>query len=71
MTESKVESASPTTIAHQMPIGPNIKGRTNTNKIWNTKVLLIEIVAETAPLFKAVKKEEEKEPIPQNKNATE
>ena len=40
------------------PVMPISFGRISTMTIWNTKVRRKEIAADTAPLFRAVKKEE-------------
>ncbi len=47
-----------------MPPIPNISGNSITAAVWNTKVLKKEIMAETSPLFNAVKNEEPNIAIP-------
>lgn len=45
---------------HQIPSLPMNKGIKKTHPICNTNVLVEDIIAETTPLFKAVKKAEAK-----------
>ena len=47
------------------------KGKSNTAEVWNTRVLKKDIIAEIRPLFNAVKNDEPKIAIPQNKNENE
>ena len=46
-------------IAHHIPFTPNSAGSRNTNAIWYTNDLKNESIAETSPLFSAVKKPDE------------
>jgi hypothetical protein len=71
ITERIVAPASPATIAHQIPIPPNMNSNKNKNPIWNNKVLTKEHIADIVPLFKAVKKLEVNIDIPINKKLTE
>ena len=70
-TDTAAAAASATEIAYQTPSSPHISGRIRIVMIWNNNVLKNEISADTAPLFRAVKKEEPKIPNPLNKNETE
>lgn len=45
-------------IAPHIPSIPKIIGKISTVITWNTKVLINEIIAETSPLFNAVKNDE-------------
>ena len=54
------DRTSATMMANQMPSRPMIRGRISTAEIWKTRVLRNEIIAETPPLFSAVKKDEPK-----------
>ena len=51
-------------MASQMPSISKITGSRNTQINWNTSVLKNEIIADTAPLFNAVKKDDVKIFIP-------
>lgn len=48
------------TTANQIPFNPKSNGSIIITATWNTKVLKNDIVAETNPLFKAVKNDEAK-----------
>lgn len=54
-----VEKTSANTTANQIPFIPNIIGNTSIAITSNTKVLKNEITADTTPLFKAVKNDDE------------
>lgn len=56
VTDNASNSATP--MASQMPSIPSTSGRNTTIMDWNKNVLAKEIVAETKPLFNAVKKAE-------------
>ena len=66
-----MESISPKAIAHQIPLFPRSGGNKNAKPIWNNNVRDIDIIADTVPLFKAVKKQEANIENPQNKNTVE
>ena len=59
------------TIANQIPSIFQIRGKTITATTWNTKQRKNEINAEIKPLFKAVKKDDPKIEIPENKKLKE
>ena len=59
VTETAKARTSATVIALHMPSSPKNIGKINTDSIWNIRVLRKEIAADTPPLFKAVKNEEE------------
>ena len=63
-------SSATMTDAH-MPSVPRNRGMTITAMIWNTRVLIKEIIADTTPLFRAVKKPEENMANPANRNTKE
>ena len=69
--------ASATIIENQIPLIPSppaaskINGRVRTAAVWNNSVRKNEIMADTGPLFSAVKKEEPKIANPVNKKAKE
>lgn len=60
MAEIKQAHTSATLMAHQIPSTSKKTGRIRTEEVWKIRVRKKEIAADTAPLFKAVKKEEEK-----------
>ena len=70
-TEITAAINSAATMENQMPSIPQISGKINTAADCNTSVLRKEIKAEMGPLLRAVKKDEPKIPIPQNKNDAE
>ena len=51
---------SPMVTAHQIPILPMKSGNKNKKPIWNINVLVKEMINDSKPLFKAVKKDEKK-----------
>lgn len=57
------------TVENQMPSMPQISGSRRTQAIWNIRVRRKEIAAEMKPLLSAVKNEEPKMEIPENRNA--
>lgn len=66
-----IADSSAVVIAHQMPSRSKKIGRIRTEIIWNTSVRRKEIVAETAPLLRAVKKADVKMLMPASKNEKE
>ena len=48
----------------QTPSSFQISGRRSTVEVWNTRVRINEIIAETRPLLSAVKKDEAKMFVP-------
>ena len=71
MSAAIVASISDATIENQIPFMPKIKGKIIIHTIWKTSVRINEIAADTKPLLSAVKKDEPKNEIPQNKNENE
>ena len=67
VTNSAITSAA--AMENQMPSTPSKAGKTIITMIWNTNVLKKEIIADTSPLFRAVKKEEPHTLIPIMRNA--
>ena len=63
--------ASDTTVEAQMPSSSQTMGRSVTARHWNTSVRRKEIRAEVSPSFRAVKKDEPKIAIPENKKEKE
>ena len=63
--------ASAATVESQMPSRPQSNGRISTARHWNTSVRRKEIRAEVNPSFRAVKKEEPKMAIPENRKEKE
>ena len=63
--------ASANTFDNQIPSVCNSNGRNKIAIIWNTKVLVKEIIADITPLFKAVKKDDANIFKPVNKNENE
>ena len=57
-TDNASDSTSAQMMANQMPSTPNRAGRINTAAVSNTNVRTVEMIAETLPLFKAVKNDE-------------
>ena len=57
-TDNTNDNTSAQRMANQMPSTPNRAGRMNTAAVSNTRVRTVEMIAETLPLFKAVKNEE-------------
>lgn len=51
---------SASTTASQTPLSPNIAGSINIIAIWKSSVLKKDIIAETSPLFNAVKNDDAK-----------
>ena len=62
---------SATTIDDQIPSTPKKTGSNKTELIWKKRVLIKDIVAELIPSFNAVKNEEPKIAMPENKNENE
>jgi len=56
-----------TITAHQRPFSPNNDERIRTEAIWNTMVLLKEIMALRKPSLREVNQQDEKKFIPQIK----
>ena len=77
MTVTITAIASAATTDNQIPFIPSppaaskIKGRVITAMVWNTRVRKNEIMADTGPLLRAVKKDEPKMAIPVKRNAKE
>ena len=65
MIKAKISAA---VMAHQIPSTPRSMGRMTTEPAWNTSVRRKEMAAETAPLFRAVKKPEAKMLKPASRN---
>ena len=62
--EAAKANSSAVAVASQMPFVWNKRGKVRMATVWNRKVRRKEMVAETMPLFKAVKKAEENTLIP-------
>ena len=56
---------------HQMASPPIRDGNRRTARSWKTRVRRKEMMAETSPLLRAVKKDEPNMPIPQKRKCTE
>ena len=55
-------------IEYHIPSIPNIFGNSNTHTAWNKNIRKKEMIADTNPLFSAVKNAEPKIEKPQNNN---
>lgn len=64
-------SISATTVENHMPSNPQKIGKVRTAAHWKTKVRKKEISADMSPLPRAVKKEEPKIAVPENKKEKE
>ena len=63
-SDNTIANVSATSTAHHMTSMPNRNGNSNTQPLSSTNVRVNEIVADTGPLFKAVKNSEAKMLIP-------
>ena len=71
ITVIQTAAISAATVENHIPSSPQMSGNNITAAIWNTRVRINEIAADTVPLFSAVKNDEPNIAKPENTKTNE